>query len=79
MCRTHVAHVCGVNVGAGAVDGGPSLLDVVSSRIQSLIQLPETGLQLARLTCTEATTTRENLSITVHLQAVGDGLCDDMH
>lgn len=54
---THIAHVCGVDVGGGAVGGVLSLLEVVSSCIQSLIQLSETGLQLAWLTCTEVTTT----------------------
>lgn len=52
--RTHIAHVRGVDVGAGAVGGGLSLLEVVSSCVQSLIQLSEAGLQLAWLTCTEA-------------------------
>ncbi len=56
MLRTHIAPVCGVDVGAGALGGGLSLLEVVSSCIQSLIQLSETGLQLAWLTCTEAIT-----------------------
>lgn len=56
MIRTYVAHVCGVDVGAGAADGGLSLLEVVSPCIQGLIQLSETGLQLAWLTCTEPTT-----------------------
>lgn len=55
MKRTHVAHVCGVDVGAGAVGAGLSLLEVIPSCIQSLIQLSQTGLQVAWLTCTEDT------------------------
>lgn len=53
MYNTHIAHVRRVDVRAGAVGGGLSLLEVVSSCIQSLIQLSETGLQLTWLTCTE--------------------------
>lgn len=56
MYMTHITHVCRIDVWAGAVGGGLSLLEVVPSCIQSLIQLSETGLQLARLTCTEVRT-----------------------
>lgn len=51
MCLTHITHVCRIHVWAGAVGGGLSLLEVVPPCIQGLIQLPETGLQLARLAC----------------------------
>lgn len=55
MRKTHVAHVSGVHIGADPVGSGFSLLEVIPPCIQSLVQLPETGLQLAWLTCTKST------------------------
>lgn len=50
VISTHVAHVGGVPVGAGAAGGGLSLLEVEPPGVQSLVQLPEAGLQLTRVT-----------------------------
>lgn len=51
MSATHIAHVRGIDV--GAISCSLPLLEVVASCVQSLVQLPETGLQLARLTCAD--------------------------
>lgn len=54
LSATHIAHVRGIYF--GAVGRSLPLLEVVASCVQGLIQLPETGLQLARLTCTHVRT-----------------------
>lgn len=56
MTKTDISQVCGVDVGAGVVGSGFSLLEMVFSCIQSLIQLPQTSLQLVWFTCTDGTT-----------------------
>lgn len=63
MKRTHISHVGGVDVRAGAVGAGLSLLQVISTCIQSLVQLPQTGLQLTRLTCTQRIQQSGNMKV----------------